>query len=512
VLEAVSRKALAHTEPDSVQADAVRAEAADDSVVATVKAPSRTRSRRRAGTWVLAAIAVAPLLSLLVLLALASAYNPAPANTGDKLLDRLFVDFDRRGGLSWSSETLERMQAQSGVSLESWQDLSPEKAGPLSSIDQDFADDPRYWLLLFNSQQLEVPPHQAALLKQRHLSTECWFLEEARRQGVTSAALLTQLSYRYDSAWTEAAQVNAKESPIPPDKLSQQWPRERWQNWETAYRASAGAELEPFVQELLSSDPNEAGPHYAAARLLTSSGQYDRAQAEIAAGNRCPDTAGFVSAVSSKLWQADQLPAQTLAVQQMAFGTYHSRSMPHFMAWKNCLKKLSLKAAEAEDRAALQELHVFACRFARSGQPTPIQQLVGLVMTGLPATALKQFNPGALSTEDWSGLHHRQTLSDKVKSGYHAQNQMLARMSPLQEMDEMSPAELTLRFELIGLAGGPEQSAIWSFNAGIRQEHLETEYFKQMALPLWAELEKFDYLRLDQYAKRPAKTGVLLPK
>jgi hypothetical protein len=451
-----------------------------------------------------------PLLSLCALLVAASLYQPAPVNTGDLLLDRLFADFDQRGGMPWGSKSLAQLHSQLDLDrydTELRVSLPPaatRSADILSEIKPAFVEDARYWLLLFDAQQVTVPRAAAGELKARRLGDQVWFLEEARRRGVSSPALMTQLAYRYDSAWRESARGLLPKTVAPADPLARQWPQEAWAAEEAAFRTVAGAKLEPFLSELLATGANEAGAHYAAARLLCSAGDYERAHAQLAAGNHCQDRIAFVMPRSRALWGGGPLPPETLAVEQLVFTPFVGRGLPDFLP---LVKKLSLDAAERNDRKALQEIHAFGCRFATSGDPALIQQLVGLSLVVTPSTALKQFNPNSLSSEDWSALVALRNKVDLVKNECRSQMHLMEVMCPLAQLDQQQlPGRLGR--DVLLLAGGDNYESALMLRFNIRLEKLEKGYIRQVQLPLWKEVEAIDYRHLERFAKPAAATAL----
>ena len=99
-----------------------------------------------------------------------------------------------------------------------------------------------------------------------------------------------------------------------------------------------------------------------------------------------------------------------------------------------------------------------------------------------------------------------------IKNEFRNSQHFLERMSPLyQNALAIEVVGHQGSEGLLGLAGGTDYGEAFMLRLNIGEEKLEHGYLRQIVDPMWTELEKFDYRRLSDFARKPAATGVMLP-
>lgn len=454
-----------------------------------------------------------PLLSLALLLAVASAYNPPPLNSGDPLLDAAYADFDARGALPWEARLLRPQMAT--YHEYGWDGTRLSRLR--QQVDERFTTQPRYWELLFrSSSNFAVPEKELAALKARGLEPQYWFAEEARRRGSINVPLFIGLLGGYDNPWYAAgkkevtldqAQNPVAVAPATP-QTRQPWPRERWALEQRGFAAASAGELDSLLEELRRLDPDDAAVHYESARLLCAAGRMQEAQAAVAAGNRCEQMSSFVTLDATHFWQnSSDRPARLKLVEQHVLGSYATRDLPNFVQLKNCFKQLALDAAERGDRAALTELHRFACRYTQGSGDELITHLVALVNCGSVRLACEQHSQPALSPEERQALSHLRSLVDQMRNEARNFNQFQTTNAPSSLAFPLflggNPGPLDgLAWQALDFLSNGHWSSLAMLELFAAMEEMEPQFAASRLLPIWKQLARFDYATLSFTADR----------
>lgn len=428
-----------------------------------------------------------PLAALAACFALAGSYRPAPPQTGDKLLDAFAAEFDQPGLLPWSSATLAAINTSPGQLLKLQLGLfnpdSPRSAyrapSVLDQIDPALASDPRYWELLARSGRLNLWHDLHSDLQPRGENLKLAVLDEARARGVANTSLLIA---RLDAADRWYSSSGPGDSAPGGNKVT--WPVEQWQQREQRFREASAGELDTLLNELLRTGAGDAAASYVAARDETERGNYDRAAQLLAQGNRLTQCSNFTTIDPATFWQTASPPGYTWLIENQVLGNYYARSLPNYIRWKDFVKKLAMTAAQRGDRQGLQEVHDFACRFARNGSPNTMGNLVGAVMCGLPASALQDLSPKPLTTADLQGLGEQHALRAKFKALAKGQNRSIALPNLMQDHG------LGM---LCGMLSNGDTTSLDMLKLGHDEELKEVAFARDQFGPLWDEMARFDY-------------------
>lgn len=448
------------------------------------------------------------------LLGLASLPPPA-AQTGDALLDALLADFDRRGPWPWAAEEIRRAALVTNwgsllpfaAAGESWSgEVVKAESGILSRIDERFSADPRYWQALYLAGRLDVPEAAAAALRERELDPRVYWIEEAQRRGKADATLLRLRLEKYSAAWSIAAWRAIQDSQLSPDP-STAWPTGKWAAYETAFRAAGGTELDMQLKELLRIGAGDAAALYAAARCESERGNYATAQELIERGNRCPLVENFgarnsrfeVMAAAGTQWQA--------AMEESYFGEASGAdNHVNYLRWKDMVRKAARAAAQRGDSAALQELHVFACRFGAGDGRDVMPQQVGLTFAAVIMKAVEEFWPAPLTATEQAWLQEHAQRRDAVKTAIKGWNPNVAAgsrsiLAQLQTtgMGVPTPAQTRdwmVQLGCAALSGYDSMSALYLRDME-RIAFTGRAYQTATLDPLWKELAALDYRTMD---------------
>jgi hypothetical protein len=439
-------------------------------------------------------LAVLPFLTLAVLFAVTCAYTPPPPQSGDALLDALLVDFDQRGTLPWTSPELTRQNSDHGLSLlllgtaASFRpDASaPPNPGPslLTSIDNRFTGDPRYWLLLGSSQRSwwALPAAVREQSGQPGADWHNWFYAEAARYGTTSVALQASQLLASDDPWVKAA---ARSQPGVPYAPRDPWPVKRWEAESEAFRAASAGTLDRQLELLLQLGPDDAAACYVAARYETQRGNLQRAFDRLRSGNRLPKCSSFAALDTQRFWKPGCIAPANSSFEEMVFGNYFARSIPAYVPWRDMVKRLAYDAAQRNDRDGLQAVHEFSCRFATDGAPSFLTNLVGVTFCKSVANALQTCTPVPLSAADTRQLNAAQQQLGQLSAQLKQFNTAVGL-----------PNWRHLNLALVENALSAGDTGVLYFTAmAYDQEQQERQNCARL-VPLWDKLAAFDYRTL----------------
>jgi hypothetical protein len=431
--------------------------------------------RRPPGTHlrlVAAVRAALPLLSLGAVLALACAYSPPAPCSGDRLLDALLKDLDRRGPLPWQSAALGTLLPNHLMSSAAW--------SVLGHLDERFTNDPRYWQLLYLRPH-NVFPLQSPLadLTNDDVRFNARFLEEAQCRGAVDRPLLIGLLDAEAASWTDPG---GKGNRVPQGPSTTKWPTADWAEDEEAFARASAGKLDPLLRELLRVGHDDAAAYYVAARYESERGDYPRAAVLLAQGNRQTQCSGFTIIEPAAFWHTSEPLLQSPLANYVAFGYAPARPQPNYIRWKRLVQKLALRAAQRGDREGLEQAHLFACRFGQNGAPVMINNLVGDVMCGIVSSAMQSLWPRRLSPLELNGLAQLAAAKHQISAAAKIFNQN-------SRMPDRSP----LAFWITGLLSCGQSGAVAMASWSERDELQERNFCTQTLAPLWQKVQCFDY-------------------
>jgi len=357
-------------------------------------------------------LALLPVLAWLVLAIYAWAASPPPASTGDPLLDKLDHALTAQLFYSYSRGFID-----AGL---------PDKE--IAAWEPVFGNDPRYWILRFHLTSEQLPLFRVEngelLMGSNEEKRSTWgisreFIREARRRGITDGPVLLRLLSQFESDWRDEAEAAVKMEP----------PKSK--NDPTAYLAATravmderhGVEHQALLDELLAAAPDQALPRYCAAFCEAERGNYDEAIAYLAAGNRarhCSAMNGFpFDELSAATRSGGKLSSEI--ADEALWVAYLAMPLPNYQQYKRAFQALTAQAIKAQDLAALDELHTYACRYGAADNASVHQAITALAFIILLENAVKADWPGALTSEQLSALNEvgnrRLIVQQNIRAG-----------------------------------------------------------------------------------------------
>ncbi len=411
-----------------------------------------------------------PLLAYCVVAVQSFSIKPVPITTGDALYDRY---------LTWVADGLDSNTAFGNRT----QRLDPHLGwDPFADWEAEFGNDPRYWMLRYRYAESEITKTW------QYRKNVIGHLEKARELGMADGAvLLVLLTQIDDEIWNE----------------SRQWAptgKSRSSNFDELQKflrgqvdEQIGAEHDKLLAELLEAAGNESLPHYYAAMFDSQRGDYAAAIAHLADGNRAPDNTTLVGFPFQRhmtdLLAGNPLPDDLIGGSILM--DWYNLPMPNFIETKQMLKALVAEAVSREDRAGLDEIHTFACRFGRAEGSTLITSLVALVMIQIVETEYSNSVSGSLSPAQASKLLQLTNMRGKVKSHFTMTGTSMPYYNPLS----MPLAQKSLWFIEGGLSGGRTTTA--EYFQKYHDYYVNQNSSLNQGFQLFEQLEAFNYNTLE---------------
>lgn len=304
----------------------------------------------RALWWVLVLVPAA------LWLALAVAYwsfRPQPIDSGNPLLDKYLT--------AVVGQT--RLINPANTDPVAWDRASGLPDSEFAGWTDEFGGEPDYWLLRYYK-TAGVPPAIVADYENSDRFARAYYLDEARRRGITSPALLMKLVSIDVHGWEQhaSADVDYTYRQRRSDLLG--YKQAVWRLVQQRH----GGEYRDLMRDLKAAAPDEALPYYFDALVDAKQGEYEQALASIAAGNRahnCSALSGF----PYDQYGLDSPGKVRIADKCLARQFLHARAYPN--AYMNddditaVVNALVQYAADQDNLAYLTEMKTFICRLAR---------------------------------------------------------------------------------------------------------------------------------------------------
>jgi hypothetical protein len=429
------------------------------------------------------------------LLALAGLYGlllrPAvPASTGDALLDAFAAEYnahaDPAGMVPWASP-----DPGGGRSFEN--SGTPEARLLLGHIDERFADDPRYWLLLSQRAGFHAPTAAALELQERDLGEETWFLEEAVRRGAVDSRLMIELAADYARAWGrlegERHSSGTQKSPL--------YDLELWAEMERSFRTKSAGKLEPLIRQVLAAGPDDAAAHYCAAQLYATAGDYQHALAQLQSGNAAEFESSLLLSPLQTLWDQTAASRNDWLVASYAAGGWIESSRPNYGMYSRMVRKLVLNALQTGNRAALGTVHQFACRIGTADGGDMLSQFFALSLCREITNAYGEF---AQDKDDPATIRRLAQLNLRID----ALQQQLRTFSLQQQDKSFALASADQRLPQVQNLLQPGSVLTLKLREAERAElNEEHRQFAAVFAPLWQGIAAFDYTQMDFDARTP---------
>ena len=318
-----------------------------------IRDTGRRRRHRRAGTVFWTVVVLVPVLACAVTVAWVHALRTTPPPSDNPLLDRYLSAIARERDRDWYGPRV------------------PDRT--FAAWEDEFGDDPEYWMLRsFESRDL-LPAADASARDGLFF----YYLQEAHRRGCTDAPLLKSLILLSDGRWCrELEDLTGEQQPF--DRSGPETYHRDWLRYCGILRAmiteAHGDELDTLLAELQAKAPDCSATWYLSAKFAAQSGDPATAMELVRRGNRAPVNstlnANHYKAFQEMLETKDPWFADPVIAAGVINDYYASQDYYSCMGLTGAVRSLAWEATSRNDPAALDELHIMACRLGAARAQT----------------------------------------------------------------------------------------------------------------------------------------------
>jgi len=430
----------------------------------------------------------APLLVWAFMAASALTRHAPPVRTGDALLDAFLQQLVDRDELA--SPVLRGAGPYFGTDTRVSDTM-------FASLERQYGDDPRFWMLCYRLRDPSADPRRSSVSPNTG-TNYVGYLEEAETRGIADGSvLLILLQTRLDNWRAEAgAELNLTH----PGRTATPGESYRYRN---ACRRQADSkhlqDERQLLEKVIEAAPDQALPHYFAAKYACERGDYSQAVAQVRRGNAATQSnpmLGFPQEITQAALHHQQVLGSSLITGWLAANVNYE---PNFIRMKDFVKDMAYLAVQRKDARALDELSKLACRFGSLEGGDLITALVGAALVRVTFDEVQRDWPGGLSTSQQAKLKRLDAkynhLRTACKAASAASNSRVNAMLMGPGVGPVTIQTLSSFFwgQLLKELTGRRGEALRYLEATYNDKLAEQQALDKQVRPLLDDIARFSY-------------------
>jgi len=300
------------------------------------------------------------------------------------LLSCYFVEVYRCSRFTPTGDALFDKYARAVIKRQAWRlfmsnwdsVLTTVDASTLREWENEFGDDPRYWLLCYSC-ATDCDPAQGVEYVDQGLSEKYYYLDQAIQRGCADVNVLYFAFSEHSDLWWSLIweDYSSSEHPVAWKDLT---PLQR----DARFNSLCGDEIASWLERMIEAAPDESYPYYMRARYHFVKDDFEQALRDFEAGNtaainRIPSS--FPASLIRENTDAEERMGSSYAYSTIAY--FHQFGpLPNFSTYKDIVKESVENENLADDPRWRSTIRDFALRFTQLRRDEELFPMVSSVM------------------------------------------------------------------------------------------------------------------------------------